>query len=60
MDTTPRPLRQERITELVTHLTGAPMDQARVAVTHARSNQGPWSDSLTNIAEALVSLRTAA
>ena len=31
MDTTPRPLRQERITELVTHLTGAPMDQARVA-----------------------------
>ena len=61
MNSTPRPARQERLTELVTHLSGAPMDQARMAVTDAVSNNGPWGDdSLRDIAEALVTLRTAA
>ena len=59
MPITERPLRQDRLSELVTHLSGAPMDHARVAVSDAADRNGVWGDSLLNIADALVSLRTA-
>ncbi len=60
MNTTERPLRQDRLTELVTHLSGAPMDHARTAVDEAAERNGIWGDSLLNVAAALVTLREAA
>ncbi len=52
-----RPLREERLSELVTHLSGAPMDRSREAVSDAASRNSTWGDNLLNVAEALVSLR---
>ena len=57
MNSTERPLRQDRLTELVTHLSGAPMDHARSAVHDAADRNGVWGDSLLNVADALVTLR---
>lgn len=57
MTNSERPLREDRLTELVTHLSGAPMDHARVAITDAAEQNGLWGDSLLNLAHALVSLR---
>jgi hypothetical protein len=57
MTSNDRPLRHDRLSELVTHLSGAPMDHARVAVSDAADRNGVWGDSLLNIADALVTLR---
>lgn len=60
MNDTQRPLRQDRLTELVAHLTGAPLDHARTAVSAAADRNGVWGDSLRNVADALVTIQTAA
>jgi hypothetical protein len=53
--TRPRPV--DRLTELVTLLTGANGDTAREAVADAVDRHGDWGDGLLNVAEALVTLR---
>ena len=53
--TRPRPV--DRLTELVTLLTGANGDAAREAVADAVDRHGDWGDGLLNVAEALVTLR---
>lgn len=51
--------RHERLSELVTQLSGAPLERSRAAVADATlRNDG--ADSLWNVADALISIRTAA
>ena len=57
---TERPPRTDRLTELVTHLSGAPLPSARVAVNDATERNGVWGDNLLQVADALVTLRAAA
>lgn len=56
MSTPLRPLREERLSELVAHLSGAPMDRSREAVSEAASRNSVWGDNLLNVADALVAL----
>ena len=53
--TRPRPV--DRLTELVTLLTGTHGDTVREAVADAVDRHGDWGDGLLNVAEALVALR---
>ena len=53
----PAPASAERLTELVVHLSGAPGEAARGAVEDALERNGPWGDSLFNVADALLSVR---
>lgn len=51
------PTQQERLSELVTQLSGAPLDRSR-AELRAASTRNLGADSLWNVAEALIALRT--
>lgn len=51
------PIAVDRLTELVTHLSGAPGEAAREAVIDAVTRNGEWGDNLLNIADALVAVR---
>ena len=57
MHTSSPMLRQERLSELVSHLSGAPLEQSRRVVDDSARRSGTVGDSLFNVAEALVSLR---
>lgn len=51
------PIRQERLSELVTQLCGAPLDRSRVAVAQATLRNARDGDTLRDVADALVSIR---
>lgn len=51
-------MRIERLSELVTQLSGAPLERSRTAVGESSERSG--ADSLRNVAEALVSILDAA
>jgi hypothetical protein len=53
------PIRQERLSELVTQLSGAPLDRSRAAVADA-AHAGDDRDSLRRVARALVTIQTEA
>lgn len=55
----PNPKRHERISELVTQLTGAPLERSRSVVAESSERHGA-ADTLWNVADALIAIRTAA
>lgn len=57
MKTSSNPLHRERLSELVSHLSGAPLDRSRQMVNESTRRTGTTEDSLFNVADALVSLR---
>ncbi len=58
MSTATPSIRQERLSELVTQLTGAPLDHSRSALAEAMDRNLHAGDSLWDVADALVSVRT--
>ncbi len=59
MNIAERTIRQERLSELVTQLSGAPLDRSRAAVADASAGRGD-GDSLRRVAQALVTIQTEA
>jgi len=53
-------IRQERLSELVTQLTGAPLDHSRSALADAMDRNLYAGDSLWDVADALVAVRSTA
>lgn len=53
-------IRQERLSEFVTQLTGAPLDRSRSALADAMDRNLHAGDSLWDVAGALVSIRSTA
>lgn len=51
------PAPDDRLAELVSVLSGADADRARIAVGTALGRNGAWGDALLNVADALVTLR---
>lgn len=57
MGLAPQSIRQERLSELVTQLTGAPLDRSRTALAAAMDRNLHAGDSLWDVADALVAVR---
>lgn len=57
MSTATQSIRQERLSELVTQLTGAPLDRSRSALAQAMDRNLNAGDSLWDVADALVAVR---
>ncbi len=53
-------IRQERLSELVTQLTGAPLDLSRTALAEAMDRNLHAGDSHWDVADALVAVRSPA
>jgi hypothetical protein len=53
-------IRQERLSELVTQLTGAPLDHSRSALADSMDHNLHAGDSLWDVAGALVAIRSIA
>ena len=58
MSTATNIIRQERLSELVTQLTGAPLDHSRSALAQAMDRNLYAGDSLWDVADALVTVRS--
>lgn len=57
MRTATQSIRQERLSELVTQLTGAPLDHSRTALASAMDRNLHAGDSLRDVADALLAVR---
>ena len=60
MDPSANPLRQERLSELVSHLSGAPLERSQQLLNESPRCKRTPGDSLLKVAQALVALRTPA
>ena len=57
MSTATQSIRQERLSELVTQLTGAPLDRSRSAMASAMDRNLHAGDTLRDVADALLAVR---
>ena len=60
MSSTMHSIRQERLSELVTQLSGAPLDHSRIVLADAMDQNLHAGDSLRDVAGALVAIRSIA
>lgn len=60
MSITTQSIRQERLSELVTQLTGAPLDHSRSMLAEAMDRNPHAGDTLRDVADALVAVRSTA
>lgn len=58
MSSTMHSIRQERLSELVTQLSGAPLDHSRSVLADAMDPNVPAGDFLRDVAGALVAIRS--
>ena len=58
MTTAERTIQDERLSELVTQLTGAPLDRSREAIRDVATRRTGIPDELQELAEALVQIRS--